>query len=178
MQMEAAKTIYWGEASVVASNLILAATEEGLCYVQFHEGESNERGQTELFKWGQRHCPAYTWVKDGVALQPYVHQIEEYLKGLRTVFTLPLDLRGTEFQQGVWRVLNEIPHGQTHSYTQIAEGLDKSSAVRAVGTAIGANPVLIVVPCHRVIGKNGTLTGYRGGLANKERLLELERTGL
>ncbi|MNG17458.1 Methylated-DNA--protein-cysteine methyltransferase, inducible [compost metagenome] len=105
---------------------------------------------------------------------PYIQQLDEYLSGKRSEFSLPLDLRGTGFQQGVWAALNDISHGETVSYSQVAESLGKSNAVRAVGTAIGANPVLIVVPCHRVVGKNGALTGYRGGLLNKEKLLKLE----
>ncbi|MNY76374.1 Methylated-DNA--protein-cysteine methyltransferase, inducible [compost metagenome] len=77
----------------------------------------------------------------------------------------------------MWAALNDISHGETVSYSQVAQSLDKSSAVRAVGTAIGANPVLIVVPCHRVVGKDGALIGYRGGLPNKEKLLRLEKEG-
>ena len=88
---------------------------------------------------------------------------------------MPIDLHGTPFQQIVWKALQEIPYGQTVSYSDIAERIEKPNAVRAVGTAIGANPVLIIVPCHRVIAKSGKLGGFRAGLEMKEQLLELER---
>ncbi|MDF2645266.1 MAG: cysteine methyltransferase [Paenibacillus sp.] len=182
MQAKPIKSIYWGVVRLLENNFLMAATDEGLCYLQFHEenpaGGVDEGARLELAKWARSQLPEPNWVKDAEKLQPYILQLEEYLKGLRTAFTLPLDLRGTTFQQSVWRVLHEIPHGETFSYSQVAQELDRMSAVRAVGTAIGANPVLIVVPCHRVVGKDGSLTGYRGGLRNKEKLLLLERAGL
>ncbi|SDN40892.1 methylated-DNA-[protein]-cysteine S-methyltransferase [Paenibacillus sp. yr247] len=182
MQTKSTKSLYWGVIRLLENNFLIASTDKGLCYLQFHEGNPacgvDEGAWSELTKWARTQFPGHNWVEDAETLQPYILQIEEYLKGLRTTFTLPLDLRGTAFQQAVWRVLNEIPHGETFSYSQVAQELDKLSAVRAVGTAIGANPVLIVVPCHRVVGKDGSLTGYRGGIRNKERLLVLERVGL
>lgn len=182
MQAKPTKSIYWGVVRLLENNFLMAATDEGLCYLQFHEEDAaagvDESTRLELAKWARSQLPEPNWVKDAEKLHPYILQLEEYLKGLRTAFTLPLDLRGTMFQQSVWRVLHEIPHGETFSYSQVAQELGKISAVRAVGTAIGANPVLIVVPCHRVVGKDGSLTGYRGGLRNKEKLLLLERAGL
>ena len=100
-----------------------------------------------------------------------------YLEGKRKIFTVPFDFNGTAFQLAVWNALCEIPYGQTKSYSDIANYINKPAAVRAVGAAIGANPVLITVPCHRVVGKNGSLTGYRGGLEMKTQLLDLERQG-
>lgn len=178
-----AKTIYWGAAHLLDNNFLIAATDDGLIYLQYQvddaeQGTADEEAWSELTKWAKIHFPAYSWMENKAVLEPYVQQLGEYLLGLRTKFTLPLDLRGTDFQQTVWRALHEIPHGETASYSQIAQKLDKTNAVRAVGTAIGANPVLIVVPCHRVLGKNGALTGYRGGLANKEKLLILEKVAL
>lgn len=178
-----AKSIYWGVARLLDHNFLIAATDEGLIYLQYQEGDADqgvadEAAWSELTKWAKNRFPAYSWMENKAVLEPYVQQLEEYLQGLRKTFTLPLHLRGTDFQQTVWRALNEIPHGETVSYSQIALKLDKANAVRAVGTAIGANPVLIVVPCHRVLGSNGALTGYRGGLANKEKLLVLEKVGL
>ncbi|BFT75665.1 methylated-DNA--[protein]-cysteine S-methyltransferase [Paenibacillus sp. P36] len=178
-----AKSIYWSVVRLLDNHFLIAATDDGLIYLQY-QAEDTERGGvdaeawSELTKWAKHRFPAYSWMENKAALEPYVQQLEEYLRGSRKTFTLPLDLRGTEFQQSVWRVLKEIPHGETVSYTQMAQKLDKASAVRAVGTAIGANPVLIVVPCHRVVGKDGALTGYRGGLVNKEKLLGLEKVGL
>jgi methylated-DNA-[protein]-cysteine S-methyltransferase len=103
-----------------------------------------------------------------------VNQLQEFFDGTRTEFTVPLDLRGTEFQKMVWQSLTEIPFGQTVSYAEQAARLGRPSAVRAVASANGKNPISIVVPCHRVIGSNGTLTGYAGGLEAKRALLDLE----
>jgi methylated-DNA-[protein]-cysteine S-methyltransferase len=101
-------------------------------------------------------------------------QLGEYLSGQRTGFTLPLGAKGTLFQQQVWDLLVKIPYGHTCSYQHIANQLSNPGAVRAVGAANGKNPLAIVVPCHRVIGANGSLTGYAGGLQRKSWLLELE----
>ncbi len=101
----------------------------------------------------------------------------EYLEGKRIEFDLPLDLRGTPFQIAVWSALLEIPYGETRSYQQIANVIGRPRAVRAVGAANGANPVAIVVPCHRVIASDGTLHGYGGGLDLKARLLAMEGKG-
>jgi methylated-DNA-[protein]-cysteine S-methyltransferase len=101
-------------------------------------------------------------------------QIEEYLNGKRKKFSLPLVMRGTPFQMDVWRALQTIPYGETRSYKEIAEMVHRPKAVRAVGMANHNNPISIIVPCHRVIGHNGSLTGYGGGLPLKRRLLELE----
>lgn len=104
-----------------------------------------------------------------------LNQLSEYFAGTRQVFELPLGAKGTDFRQQVWQQLCEIPYGQTVSYSDIANGIEKPKAVRAVGAANGANPIAVVVPCHRVIGKNGTLTGYAGGLDRKQWLLQFER---
>ena len=102
-------------------------------------------------------------------------QLKEYFEGRRKKFDLPLDLKGTEFQKRVWQGLLEIPWGETRSYSDIAAAAGNARAVRAVGMANHVNPAVIVVPCHRVIGKNGSLTGYGGGLERKQFLLNLER---
>jgi methylated-DNA-[protein]-cysteine S-methyltransferase len=101
-------------------------------------------------------------------------QLTAYFAGTLRIFDLPLDMQGTPFQMSVWQELQRIPYGETRSYQQIAVATGTPQAVRAVGAANGANPVPIVVPCHRVIGSNGKLTGYGGGLPLKKRLLELE----
>jgi methylated-DNA-[protein]-cysteine S-methyltransferase len=108
------------------------------------------------------------------------NQLAAYFKGKLREFHLPLEMEGTDFQLRVWNHLVQIPYGETRSYGELARALGSPAAVRAVGAANGANPIAIVVPCHRVIGSNGTLTGYGGGLPLKRRLLELERshTGL
>ncbi|WP_413560376.1 methylated-DNA--[protein]-cysteine S-methyltransferase [Bdellovibrio sp. HCB209] len=104
-------------------------------------------------------------------------EITEYLNGERTSFAIPLDPDGTEFQKRVWNELAKIPYGKTKSYKDIATALKDPNACRAVGTANGRNPISIIVPCHRVIGANGKLTGYAGGLPVKEKLLAIEGFG-
>lgn len=101
-------------------------------------------------------------------------QLNEYFSGKRQSFSIKLDFTGTEFQQAVWRALLTITYGETRSYGQIAQQIGHPKAVRAVGAAIGKNPIAIIVPCHRVIGSNGKLTGFAGGLAAKTILLDLE----
>jgi methylated-DNA-[protein]-cysteine S-methyltransferase len=113
------------------------------------------------------------WIED-VSVAPLsatVRQLTEYFEGTRREFDLPLRLQGTAFQQRVWRQLTEIPYGQTWSYGQLAKHIDKPSASRAVGLANGRNPISILVPCHRVIGADGSLTGYGGGIERKRWLL-------
>jgi methylated-DNA-[protein]-cysteine S-methyltransferase len=102
-------------------------------------------------------------------------QIEQYLAGKRKEFDLPLAMHGTEFQMAVWRALQTIPFGETRSYKEIAALIGKPKAVRAVGMANNRNPIVIMVPCHRVIGSNGSLVGYGGGLPLKQYLLQLEQ---
>ncbi|MEW9700949.1 methylated-DNA--[protein]-cysteine S-methyltransferase [Paenibacillus sp. SI8] len=174
------KPVYWTIAHVDRWDVLIAATERGLCYLQFMTKSPSSYEEDEawsgLLNWVRKQAPELEVLQDLSALQPYIVQIEAYLSGRRTSFTLPLDLRGTPFQMAVWQELQGIPHGGISSYSQIAGKLEKAKAVRAVGTAIGANPVLVVVPCHRVLGKDGSLTGYRGGIQTKESLLLLEKS--
>ncbi|MBO0677900.1 methylated-DNA--[protein]-cysteine S-methyltransferase [Mycolicibacterium sp. S2-37] len=115
------------------------------------------------------------WVSDDSAFPQAVEQLAEYFSGQRTVFDLELDLVGTAFQRRVWEALLTIPYGETRSYGQIARQIDAPGAFRAVGLANGHNPIGIIVPCHRVIGAGGSLTGYGGGLDRKRMLLGLEK---
>jgi methylated-DNA-[protein]-cysteine S-methyltransferase len=101
-------------------------------------------------------------------------ELDDYFARRRTAFSVPLDMRGTDFQQSVWRALLTIPFGETRSYAEIARQIGRPTATRAVGAANGRNPISIIAPCHRVIGSNGTLTGFAGGLKAKEYLLGLE----
>ncbi len=114
---------------------------------------------------------------DAARLAPVAAQLQEYFRGERTTFDLPLALHGTPFQRRVWDEMMRIPYGTTLSYKQLAERVGRPDACRAVGGASGKNPIWIVVPCHRIVGSGGTLTGYAGGLTTKQRLLTLERAG-
>lgn len=109
--------------------------------------------------------------------QKVIRQLEQYFSKKRSTFDLPLNPDGTEFQKKAWSVLQTIPNGKTMSYQEQATKAGKKAAVRAIGAANGRNPLPIVIPCHRVIGKNGKLTGYAGGLTIKEKLLKLEQVG-
>jgi methylated-DNA-[protein]-cysteine S-methyltransferase len=128
---------------------------------------------------GQKHDrpvqPGWQRADDTPALARARAQLAEYFAGRRTSFELPLAPAGTPFQQAVWRALLAVPFGATSTYGAIARAVGKPSAVRAVGSAVGANPLGIVVPCHRIVGRDGSLTGYAAGLERKARLLALER---
>lgn len=117
-------------------------------------------------------------VPDDQPNEAVLDQLHEYLRGERREFSIDLELRGTPFQRSVWNALIEIPYGQTLAYAEVAERIGNAKALRAVGQAVGANPIPIAIPCHRVIGKDGRLVGFGGGLPLKERLLYLERGGL
>jgi len=124
---------------------------------------------------GGPRLPQAGWVEStGGALGEAARQLGEYFGGLRMDFDLPLEPRGTAFQRGVWARLREIPYGETISYGELARRVGNSKAARAVGAANGANPIPIVVPCHRVIGAKGALTGFGGGISVKQALLALE----
>ncbi|MGE6107008.1 methylated-DNA--[protein]-cysteine S-methyltransferase [Aeromonas sobria] len=141
--------------------LLVAIEERGLCRVDFLAGERPPLIQD-------------AWRQDPQALAPFLAEFRDYFAGRLQRFTLPLAAQGTAFQQSVWQALCDIPYGETRSYGDIARAIGKPSAVRAVGAANGRNPLSIIVPCHRVIGQNGSLTGYAGGLPIKQALLALE----
>jgi methylated-DNA-[protein]-cysteine S-methyltransferase len=130
---------------------------------------------TDVVLHGEK-APVNCRINESQLIKSAAAQINEYLAGRRKIFDLPLMAEGTRFQQQVWQALQGIPYGETRSYQQIAEQIGNIKACRAVGMANNRNPIAIVIPCHRVIGKNGTLVGYGGGLDVKARLLELEKT--
>ena len=121
-----------------------------------------------------RDNPRSTALESAEKLEPYLDQLRQYFAGERRQFTLPLDLRGTPFQLRCWQALLKIGYGETRTYAQLAQAVGFANGFRAVGAANGANPVSIIVPCHRVIASDGTLGGYGGGLEVKEKLLRLE----
>ena len=136
----------------------------------------NGRRLMHLWMVDQTHEPSHGgWERDDKAFVDAVEQLDAYFAGERWEFDLELDLVGTNFQRRVWQALRTIPYGETRSYGHIAEQIGSPGAFRAVGLANGHNPIGIIVPCHRVIGTNGSLTGYGGGLERKKILLELER---
>lgn len=162
--------VYWSFFEYENWRLYVAASSKGLCYV----GSPNKPLE-ELKDWVKPRYSSFELIEDHIVLQPYKAELIEYFKGKRESFSFPIDVKGTFFQQEIWKALNQIPYGETYTYSQIAELIQKPTAVRAVGAAIGSNPVLICIPCHRVVGKNGKLVGYRGGLEMKNDLLQLEK---
>lgn len=153
--------MYWHETTTPIGPLLLAGDGEALKLVHFQSGPRPMR-------------PPPAWIADPVPFQATLRQLAEYFAGRRRAFELPLAADGTAFQRGVWRVLTTIPYGATISYAELARRVGNARASRAVGLANGANPLPIVVPCHRVIGSDGSLTGFGGGLDIKRRLLTLE----
>ncbi|MFY0543661.1 methylated-DNA--[protein]-cysteine S-methyltransferase [Brevibacillus sp. H7] len=151
--------------------LLLASTEEGLCFIEFGE---EEIALPNLQRWCRKTFLGAVPIPDDEMNRAAKQQLEEYLAGTRTAFDLPIRLYGTPFQKAVWTELTRIPYGETRSYKDIALSIGAVKAVRAIGGANNRNPIPIVVPCHRVIGSNGALVGYGGGLAIKEHLLKLE----
>jgi methylated-DNA-[protein]-cysteine S-methyltransferase len=144
--------------------LLLVAGEPGLTHI--------------LFASSGRTKPDPAWHEDGAPLRETMAQLRAYFAGELERFDLPLAPEGTAFQQSVWTKLGEIPYGETISYGELARRVGNPKASRAVGLANGQNPIPIIIPCHRVIGSNGKLTGYGGGLPIKEKLLALERRQL
>ncbi|WP_036072267.1 methylated-DNA--[protein]-cysteine S-methyltransferase [Listeria rocourtiae] len=161
------KRIFYNRLDVAGMAIYVGVSERGLAFVG-----SDGVDLSELENWSERM--RVELMADVAKVRPYADGIEAYLTGVQRDFGLPVDISGTPFQEAVWQALLAIPYGETRTYSEIANLIGKPKAVRAVGTAVGANPVLMVVPCHRVIGKNGKITGYRGGIAMKERLLQLE----
>jgi methylated-DNA-[protein]-cysteine S-methyltransferase len=153
--------LYWHEIDSPIGRLLLAGDGDSLIQVGFQSGPRPQR-------------PRQDWIADGAPFRIAIGQLGEYFAGERRRFDLALAPRGTEFQRRVWRALTEIPYGKTVSYGELARSIGKPSASRAVGLANGANPLPVIVPCHRVIGADGSLTGFGGGLPIKRKLLALE----
>jgi len=149
---------------------ILGSYKGKLCLLDFHNTEMRKSLDERIKKL----LNAEYIEKDDAILQLTREQLDEYFEGKRKEFDIPLLMLGTEFQKSVWNGLVKIPYGKTISYLELAKNIGNIKAVRAVANANGANSIAIIVPCHRVIGSDGTLTGYTGGLALKKKFLELE----
>lgn len=155
--------LYYSEMKSIVGVLMIVVSNEALIAILW----DNDKPQRVPLKTRLK--------KEGHPLILEVEkQLAEYFDGKRSLFDIPLEYKGTSFQQDVWKALEKIPYGTTLSYKEIAELIQRPKAIRAVGTAIGKNPFSIIVPCHRVIGSNGSLTGFAGGLDRKKILLQLE----
>lgn len=161
--------IYYIPVETAWGSFLLASTDKGICRIQFL------RDHAEDFFSCWKKSPGIRGNPDKTSLQDAARELKEYLSGRRRGFESPLDLRGTPFQLKVWEQLRRIPYGETASYGEIAKAVGVPKGARAVGMANNANPVLLMVPCHRVIGSSGALAGYRYGLDLKQKLLHLEK---
>lgn len=157
--------VYYTTFESPVGQLLLAGDSRALRSVSF---ESSKRAAT----------PRPDWKQSKSEFTQVIRQLEAYFRGELKEFDLPLEMDGTDFQLRVWNALRAIPYGETISYAQLAEKIGNPKAVRAVGLANGSNPIPIIVPCHRVIGSDGSLTGFGGGLSTKQKLLDLENKQL
>lgn len=162
-------TIRVADIDTPIGSLRLASSEKGLAHITLPH--ANGRG---LAGWVAKHAPSAKLVDDARAHDAASSEILEFLEGERVAFELPLDLRGTEFQLAVFEQIAAIPYGEKRSYRELATALGNPKSMRAVGAAAGANPLPLVVPCHRVIGSDRHLTGYSGGVELQGRLLAME----
>ena len=153
--------MYYRYLATPVGDLLLAGDEDGLSLIGFPKGK-------------MRHDPEADWIFNEKPFVDACRQLEEYFAGTRKEFDLPLHLSGSDFQVQVLKELQQIPYGETTSYGEIAKRIGRPKAMRAVGAANGRNPIPIIIPCHRVIGSSGDLTGFGGGLDTKEALLRLE----
>ena len=142
--------------------LFICATNEAITRVSWHKGDV-------------KFIESKSTSKESILIKKAFHQIMEYLEGRRQCFELPLFFNGTDFQNEVWRELSRIPYGETINYSELAGNIKRPKAMRAVGSANGKNPLCILIPCHRVISKSGTLSGYIGGENIKRELLNIEK---
>jgi methylated-DNA-[protein]-cysteine S-methyltransferase len=154
-------TTYWTTVDSPLGQLLLTADEQGITGLHMDGGAYGNQ-------------PSAEWVEDASRFDKARRQLEEYFAGVRTEFDLPLRPTGTPFQHEVWAALQTIPYGEVRSYGEIAAQIGRPGASRAVGLANGRNPIAVIVPCHRVVGASGSLTGYGGGLHRKRLLLDLE----
>ncbi len=151
--------------------LLVAGTERGVCAIRL--GDSDEELESSL----RREFPAAEILRDDAALRAWAEELLQHLEGRQPQLNLPLDIRATAFQMRVWRELQAIPYGSTHSYSEVAAAIGQPSAARAVARACATNPVAVVIPCHRVVRGDRSLGGYRWGIDRKRRLLEQESKG-
>lgn len=169
--MERQANLFYSELETEIGIITLVSTKKGLCRIDFETGDSY---RMNLERWARRHFLSDQIKREDQAFAPVKDQLTEYFQGIRKVFDVELDLVGTPFQKLVWNELLNIPYGETRSYKEVAQAIGAPKAVRAVGGANNRNHIPIIIPCHRVIGSNGALVGYGGGLHIKERLLTIE----
>jgi AraC family transcriptional regulator, regulatory protein of adaptative response / methylated-DNA-[protein]-cysteine methyltransferase len=162
-------TIRFTTAKCLVGRVILAATGKGVCWLSF--GDTDKQMESAL----RAEFPKAAVSRNDEELEPWMAELQRHFAGEQPHLDLPLDVRATAFQRRVWDALLAIPYGETRSYKEVAEAIGSPTAVRAVARACATNPVAVVVPCHRVIGTDGKLHGYAGGLHRKKKLLDAEK---
>ena len=166
-----AATIRYASANSPLGRMLIAATDKGICSIQFG------RSDAELLEGLKREFPFAARKEDEGGLQSWVGQLLKQMQGKNLDSALPLDIRATAFQRQVWSYLQSIPFGQTRSYSEVAKAIGHPTACRAVARACATNPVAVVIPCHRVVRGDGSVSGYRWGLGRKKALLQIEQRG-
>lgn len=169
--MTRSSTLFYSEFDTLIGPLTIVLSRKGICRIDFGTGDLVLRN---VERWCRKHLLTDQLLRDDLALVDIKTQLTEYFMGQRTSFDYELDIHGTPFQKLVWNVLLQIPYGSMASYKEVAQEIGSPKAVRAVGGANNRNPIPIIIPCHRVVGSNGALVGYGGGLSIKEKLLEVE----
>ncbi len=163
---------YYGEVRTPLGPMVVSLFNEKVIRIDF--GTFSEK-KDFYENWACKYVEVHAWQESDERIAPVKNEINEYYEGKRTTFTFPYVLYGTEFQTDVWKCLvDDIPFGVLKTYKDVAVGVNRPKAFRAVGGAVNKNPISIAVPCHRVVGSNGSLVGYGGGLDKKEYLLHLE----
>ncbi len=157
--------VYWSYMDSPIGNLLLAGDARALHYLGFPEGSMARE-------------PEPGWLRRNSVFEPAKRQLDAYFQGRLTAFDLPLAPRGSDFQQAVWQAMLAIPYGETRSYSELAAAVGSPSASRAVGSAAGRNPIPVIIPCHRIIGSDGAMVGFGGGIKTKKYLLALEQSHL
>ncbi len=166
--------LYKRRINTPIGEMLAIATDEAICMLDFVDSKNRLKDQEILVK----HYGATQVAEDSLLLSELEKQLREYFAKERKEFSLPLALVGTSFQEKVWKVLQTIPYGEVRSYKEQATAVGNPKGVRAVANANGKNRISIVIPCHRVIGSDGTLTGYASGIERKQFLLDLERSNV
>jgi len=171
---KASEIVYWDVLKQGSKTFYLATTGKGILTIRL------DYSYKDFVDFVKKRVQNPVLVQDPQRLEECSRQLTEYFEGKRTVFDLPFDLRGTPFQVAVWEALARVPFGKTCSYADIAREIQNEKAVRAVGNACGMNPLIVVIPCHRILGKDGALHGFSavGGLTTKEEFLQHERNGV
>lgn len=163
--------IFYQELQTPLGPMLAAASDKGLCLLEF----TDKNNKQEILDQVSKKWNSSLMKKKNEYIQQAKKELDLYFKRKLKKFSVPLDLKGTEFQTKVWNSLNKIPYGKTWSYQEQSLKLKSPSAIRAIASANGKNKIAIIIPCHRVIGKNGSLTGYAGGIDRKQSLLDLEQ---